>query len=248
MFNSEEIVVANTTFVAHAIGFPWNNVIIMLTTDRFLQVYFNERYDTIFTKKRTNIIISMCYLIGVAFVIVFLALGIDVDQKLRIFRVYLYPVYTGLVIISFVVTYSYYYAKYRKRKYEEETETENSPTQERKGRKGGLMISILIVVVHVIFIFIPKVLQLIIKHVLEMDHIEGFIYEGTVFCWTIGMTCHALIYIMLNKALKVQFIQWFVEKSTEEIKQVGGRKSKPNITDIMTLATNRHADDIGDIG
>ena len=92
-----KIFVKNTVFheyaslVSYAVGLSWNNVLIMLTFDRFLQVYLNIKYVLYITERKTKIIIFFCYLVGICFGLLLIVLNVIIYSGAGIMHSYILP-------------------------------------------------------------------------------------------------------------------------------------------------------------
>lgn len=88
-------------------------IMTLLTVDRFLEVYLNIRYPTIWSKRKTKICLLVCYLISVTIVVCLLLTCHDSRQSLGVLTTYIWPICHGVFIVTASVTYGYVLIKIR---------------------------------------------------------------------------------------------------------------------------------------
>lgn len=88
-------------------------IMTLLTIDRFLEVYLNIRYPTIWSKWKTKVCLLTCYLIAVTIVVCLLLACRDSHQVLGVLTTYIWPICHGVFIVTASVTYGYVLVKIR---------------------------------------------------------------------------------------------------------------------------------------
>ena len=103
------ILVQCTFFVLPSLLF-----MIVLTVDRFFEVYLNIRYYIYFSRKKVTVIIVVCWLVGMLLAVTLFAWKWKrpLDATSVIYQ-YLLPTVEGVFLIIAATTYSYIYKKYR---------------------------------------------------------------------------------------------------------------------------------------
>ena len=104
---------ANYAFICAGGGaFIWYlSIMIMLTVDRFLTVYLNVRYLSVWNVRKTKRVLAICFSVGFLLNILFLVTIPTFDESLEIFSVYLWFPVDNLFTILAVLTYVYIFRR-----------------------------------------------------------------------------------------------------------------------------------------
>ena len=98
-------------------AFVWYiTIMIMLTVDRFLTVYLNVRYISMWNKKKTKVVFRICF--GLAFSVnLMLILYLkDFEQSLRMIVLFLWFPFDNIFTLTAVITYTYIMVSIMRRK------------------------------------------------------------------------------------------------------------------------------------
>jgi hypothetical protein len=184
-----------------AVGFSWNNLLIMLTFDRFLQVYLNLTYGLYISERKAKIIILFSYLVGICFGLLLTVINIIHHTALNIVRLYFYPMYGAIVIIMFALTYGYIYNRIRRGRSSQRVQSTNH--REHRQRRG-IFAPFWIIVTYIISIVIPTATFILAYHTLKSEKYMPYIYR---LFWVVNFTADALIYILFNESIKKKFLR-----------------------------------------
>ena len=88
-------------------------IMTLLTLDRFMEVYLNIRYPTVWSKLKTKICLLSCYLIAILVVGSMLGTCRETGQVFNVLVFYIWPVCEGVFIVTASVTYGYVIVKIR---------------------------------------------------------------------------------------------------------------------------------------
>ena len=202
-----KIFVKNTLFheyaslISYAVGLSWNNVLIMLTFDRFLQVYLNIKYMLYITERKTKIIIFFCYLVGICFGLLLTVLNVMLYSGAGIMRSYFYPMYGTILVIIFLVTYLYIYKRIRVVRI---TQRVQSTNHRRNRQRRGIFVPFWIMFTFIIFILVPGTIFVFVFDTLKYEKYMPYIWR---LFWSIGFISDALIYIIFNEPMRKIFLR-----------------------------------------
>ena len=188
------------SLITYAVGLSWNNIMIMLTVDRFLQVYLNIKYVLYVTERRTKIIIFFCYLVGICFGILLIALNLMFNIGPRIMHSYFYPIYGTIGVIIFSVTYLYIYKRIRVGRMPQKVQS----TNHGKSRHRGIFVPFWIMVTFITFILVPSTIFVFAFDTPKYEKYTRYIWR---LLWSIGFIADALIYIIFNKPIRKIFLR-----------------------------------------
>ena len=206
VFLTDVIYFQYTSFISHAVGFSWSNVLIMLTFDRFLHVYLNIKYQLYVTKKITKLIILFSYLLGICFVVaILLCVNITFHDKRHILRVYLYPIYAVFLIAVFAFTYIYIYWRIRVGRATDRVQSRNHRQQSQQHKSS--FVPFWILVTFILFIVVPSASYVLVEHIFQVRHFESYMYQIVSTFWIVGFTSDALIYILFHQSIKKRFLR-----------------------------------------
>ena len=104
------LIVINCSFFV----IPFLLIVILLTVDRFLEVFLNIKYQIYFNKSKTVILLLSGWGIGLFTGVPLIWMKWRYDTKVRhiIYRV-MFPLYESIFLIIATCTYTYIYKKYR---------------------------------------------------------------------------------------------------------------------------------------
>lgn len=199
-----------------AVGFVWNNILIMLTVDRFLQVYLNIKYVNHVTRAKTLISISMCYLLGICSVLILVLVNTNLHISHEIIRLYFYSFYAAVVCIVFGLTYLYIYYRIRVCRNADDalckSQHSNLKDSQKKQQqpKRGTFIPFWIVFTYILFIVIPGIIYVVLFTVLKIEISLGtklMVYHIWRVCWLIAFTTDAMIYILSHERIRRKFVR-----------------------------------------
>ena len=186
-------------------GFVWNNVLITLTLDRFLQIYLNLKYQLYVTKKWTKFIIAFCYVLGLCSVVAIVGLSnVDHQISIGIIRKYFYSAYAVLVTTVFAITYCYIYIRIIRGR-NTVIGRQSSRTGEKGGQGRSVFIPYWIVFTYIVFIVIPGIVFYVLSTVLKEKILIILAFDVWRLFWLIAFITDALIYILLHESIRKEF-------------------------------------------
>ena len=187
-------------FIMYAVGFTWNHVLIMLTFDRFLQVYLNIKYQVFVTKIKIKMIILFSYFLGIFLTLILLVVNIRFHNAHQITRLYIYLLYGALQVIMLVFAYVYIYCKIRVGRSSQRVQSAN---YQRHQRRRSTFVPFWIIATYILFIVIPGVAYVFSLNIFHSNYMH-YIWR---MCWIIDFIADALIYIFLNESIKNKFLR-----------------------------------------
>ncbi|XP_066922175.1 C5a anaphylatoxin chemotactic receptor 1-like [Clytia hemisphaerica] len=169
--------------ITYAIGIPFYFGMFLLTMQRFLEVYFHMRYYRCWFQRKQYLFCVTTWFTGVVFAIPLLVLYVKktvsiatIKQACRILSMIL----TLIVILEFILVYSYIFNKFRAVRYTRERHITKRPR---------IYIPFLIVATFIIFISIPDFLSVFFQ-----QSLPKFLF----LFYYINVIVDALIYIALK--------------------------------------------------
>ena len=221
VFLTDVIYFQYTSFISHAVGFSWSNVLIMLTFDRFLHVYLNIKYQLYVTKKITKLIILFSYLLGICVVAILMLIKINLREKVELLRIYVYSTYGVLFISVFAVAYIYIYSKVRAARSSRRVQSTNHHQQ---SQHSASFVPFWIMFTFILFIVIPNAVSVALLHIFKVNQYDDIMYQVISLFWIIDFTTDALIYILFHESIKTKFLR-LIGRRQEDVEGRGKRNT-----------------------
>lgn len=189
-------------FLSHGNGFAWCFILIALTIDRFFRVFLNIKYDVYITKRKSEVILVLCHLIGFSIILLLLVLPVSFKAKQELVNIYLT---TGIgALVFFVFFYVYLYILGKIKAVQRRNSLQNPIARNRKSH----ILPFLIVLFFFLFFMIPTAVAWTIKmYIRNIGCFDGLIYQIESTFYIIGLIMDAFLYIFLHKSLKQKFIR-----------------------------------------
>ena len=196
--------------------------IIVLTLDRFAEVFYNIKYDLYVTHRRTMQLVISLWILGtltaVLFTVLYLIYAINYfDITYR----YIYPILDTAVVLNALIVYTYIYFKIalhnkRIRHINIHRQDISLPHQLNtdQSNKQKFFVPILIVISFVVFIYIPDVIHFANMHILNE---KKWFRRVSTFLYSLNMLSDAAIYIFLQRNIR-KFILKKLETNWRHIK------------------------------
>ena len=179
---------------------------LLITGDRFMLVYYNLRYNSIWTNRRAYLagfVILTCSLSS-------LTLYFTIDNKTYqyICAVYIYPGFDALFICVATLTYIYFFKKikehrndrikYFNRRCRNQAQNENN-TRPMARIKNGFYMPTLLIVSFIIFAVAPDVVYFIA--VIQQSNMGATGLYFSIF-YRVGLAWDAVIYVFFQKEVR----------------------------------------------
>lgn len=175
-------------------------ILIVLTLNRFFEVYLNIKYEIYFDKRKIRYMLMGCWGSGIAVGCVLIPLRILDHQIGYIIFKYMFPIIQGVVLLIAIPVYIYIYNRIKEnhRSIPQPRIAGQSPPPAIKRKK--FFLPFLIILSFFLFVVIPDITNLLLFYVYE----TGVHWHAQVLYifYTCGYTCDALLYIFLQKHLR----------------------------------------------
>lgn len=182
-------------------------ILIVLTLNRFLEVYFNIKYDLYFDKKKAIFALLICWSVGL--------ITASIAVPFRIFNhnvgyaifIYVLPFIEGTVLVVAIWVYMYIYKKIRIKDKDLvqpppriQSVTRPPPPPPPAIKRKKFFLPFLIILSFFLFVVIPDITNLLLFYVYK----SGVQWHAQVLYifYTCGYICDALLYIFLQKHLR----------------------------------------------
>lgn len=212
-----------------ATSFPYYIIMVVLTIDRFGQVYLNVRYSLHWSEKHTKYTMAFVwistFIVGSLFLTYLVLDTTHACKNLNYFCfTFLFPLFDFMVAVITIITYTYIMKRLQKTRrvssmttslQTEETidSVKNTPTESKETKKDKkrrrdkfMLLPTLLILTFILFIEIPDLIQFFSN--------IGIIYKTTlleVLCnltYAVGYISDALIYVLLSTTFK----RWLKKK------------------------------------
>lgn len=220
IFISEE---SGTTFkvydvflVIHTSGFViiCSLFIILLTFDRFLEVWLNIKYEVYITSAITKTLVFGSYFVGFVTLMVVLLLKFTTNiDPMIIFHSFVFRILMSFIVVHYVVTYVYIFYKLRNHRKvapcESRTKTERTKAIQAKKNKQLRMTMFApfwIILTFFIFVFIPEIILKILFYVYKFNKFTSPIYPLTFILFSFGSITDVCIYTYMLHPVRRKFI------------------------------------------
>lgn len=201
------------------IAIPYCNIVVLLSFDRFAQVWLNIKYTVYVTNGRANMAVVLNWIFGSLFCIVAFSMQYAVNRATYLLvHAIVNQFFIMMVVIVSVPCYLYIYCKVRKNK---KSDNSNAIIMRRcistHNRHRMLdFVPFWICFIFFVFIFIPNLFILFSHRTFSMSYkIQVYFAIVAHFFYDIGILCDVLIYIFMNKALKCKFLMLVQRRSME---------------------------------
>lgn len=183
-------------------------ILIVLTLDRFFEVYLNITYPVYFSRKIVSRCLAVCWIIGftLCFLLVMLRYTINIDS-LRVVFLILFPTFESIFFTVAVFTYGYIFKKYRKANLSQVKGGSNTSLQRRTFKRRKFFVPTLIIVTFFFFAIIPDQLHLFLFYLYDAGSNKAL--DAILTLYVIGFICDALIYIFFPKGNRTMLKKMF---------------------------------------
>lgn len=194
-------------------------IMILLTVDRFLEVYLSLQYYVYWSKHKTKLALIGAIVLSVLLAIfncILHALGYEISRY--IVSMYMWPCTEILFLLTAMITYSYLMRKlYNNRKQIrklkkdlEKQETNYSVTirrvQSLRKTKRGVYVPALLIITFVLFWMVPD--QIDFYHAITDREIKPFLNVAINVCYVLAIILDAFIYIFTLKSVRKLFCRY----------------------------------------
>ena len=167
-------------------------IMMVLTVNRFLEVYLSIHYNRLVTKKIVCKALLACWGMGMACGIATLAIRTSNENIAAVFFKYILPSVEGIVLLTALTVYLYIWKLFRRR---------NSSHAANEGFfQRNFFPPFLIIISFCIFVIAPDVTNLILIYILNFKNPN--ITNTLLIFYGVGFICDALIYIFLQAHLR----------------------------------------------
>ena len=196
-------------------------VMILITVDRFMEIYLNIKYDIHWCTKKTKVVLAvalvMSLLSGIPAIMVGWREPCDV---FKVFSLYVYPILEAVFVIVASFTYFYIIKQVRRhRKVSERIEkqlSENNkrPNQKPRNNRFKIFVPTLIIITFMLFTIGPNIIKLCVF--LDIIQKENEAHIAYIFI-AIGFIADPLIYILNMKSIRYSRTKLALESNTIHI-------------------------------
>lgn len=191
-FNGHQLMTSKVTQViwAHrtAVYHTWFGLFYLLTVDRFLGCNFPFRYRALTSPKKCNFILGFSWVIPIILGPIFSIL--DTMEVRVYFNKYLWPVYDGIFLLFFIVTYSS--VLYRKQK---STQKLHRRSTKAPGNQKFFALTAAMLIAFLVLETIPVIVSACLTMVsIETRDVFQHVFE---VCWNSNHLVDPIIYIYL---------------------------------------------------
>lgn len=183
-------------FILTLIAVPWCITLILLTIDRFAQIWCNIKYKMYVTKRKTSIAVVLTWTIGIAHSITLFILQylLEINAYLILHK-YIIQVFMALVVLVSIPTYSYIYRKLQNNK---------KKSRHVHIRKKATFVPFWIMFSFCCFFVLPNVIQLLTYR--RKVQTTLYFYIGAMMVFDAGCMVDVFIYIIMNPSVRRKFL------------------------------------------
>lgn len=178
-------------------------IMIVLTVDRFLEVYLNIKYHTYVGKFKVKVSLSICWCIGISIASILLPLKfLSINSDAIIFK-FIFPSVEGTFLLIALVCYIYIFNKFKEMK-----RTPTVPSIVRNKLKcARIFPPFLIILTFAMFVVAPDTVNLYLFYISEKG--TNFHANILLLFYVLGFISDAVIYIFLQKSMRSHFLKTF---------------------------------------
>ena len=178
-------------------------IMIVLTFDRFLEVYLNIKYHVYVQKFKMKVSLCICWCIGISIAIILLPLKFrSINSAAIIFKI-IFPSVEGTFLLIALVCYIYIFNKFKEMK-----RTPTVPTIVRNKLKCvKIFPPFLIILTFSMFVVAPDTVNLYLFYISEKG--TNFHANALLLFYVLGFISDAVIYIFLQKSMRSHFLKTF---------------------------------------
>lgn len=185
-------------------------IMIILTADRFFEVYLNIRYPIFWNGKRSRYI--MCFVWLVSFIVSVISIAIQqsitIEEFFKFCYVYYFPIAELIFLIVATTTYSYVLKLIRRNRLQRlstsvrfdmtecciNTGTQNRRKRVRKMR--GFVVPTLLIITFILFVIVPDLIYFF-SYILKRP-VHSILDRLLPFIYYFGFSSDAFIYILFH--------------------------------------------------
>ena len=191
---------------------------VLITVDRFLEVYLNLRYPLICTKRRTGLALLVTLMLSTVLAIVLCSTYGDFETAHIVMALYFWPTTEITFIIVAVFTYSYLFTKIRANRYRlkqlvKQLPRMRSETDEAVNRRRNLkhikkrfFLPSLLIATFVLFWFLPDLGEFIFM--LKGVHVTSSQALIINIGYVLAMSSDALIYVFSSIPVRSRLLKY----------------------------------------
>lgn len=209
IYNFERELLHKYQALLAALNISFFGSIFMLTLERFLEVFLHMRYSKCwFSKNKLKLCLGVWLItLFVAIFVLFLSDG-GLQLYFDSYRIVSY-VSDGLIIVCFIIVYSYLYKKFRKMKLDQQLERRRSQIFQQQtigeiqcgrvftDKSTFIFMPFLIVLTHIMFIAVPRFLYKLTEES----------YSWRFILYRIANISDGLLYIVFEQSLIKSLMQ-----------------------------------------
>ena len=178
-------------------------IMIVLTVDRFLEVYLNIKYHTYVHKFKVKVSLSICWCAGMSIAILLLTLKFRSINSAAIIFKFIFPSVEGMFLLVALVCYIYIFNKFKEMK-----KTPTVPSIVRKKLEcARIFPPFLIILTFGMFVVAPDTVNLYLFYISEKG--TNFHANILLLFYVLGFISDAVIYIFLQKSMRLHFLKTF---------------------------------------
>lgn len=190
----------------------WIYLLVLLTYDRFLEIWLNIKYNMYITEQVTKALIYTGYVLVVIIASTAISLKCFYNMNpLRLIHRTIYPILSGITILSFFIVYAYIFKKVIKRN--KICSIDLYKRNYSIPKRLSCFVPFWIVVSFVSFTVVPEIVLAVVFYGYKLNKFESPYYPLLFIVLTIGVITDALIYIFMNGALRRRFKTIFCKTS-----------------------------------
>jgi len=191
---------------------------ILMTFDRFLEVFLNLRYSLICTKRRTGFTLLVTLLLSIIFAASTCGSYSDYNTTHSVMVLYFWPTTEITFIIVAVFTYSYLFAKIRTNRYQlkqlvKQLPRMRSETDKAVNRRRNLQyikkrfyLPSLLIATFVLFWFFPDLVEFFfLLRGIDVTSLESLVIN---LGYVLAMATDALIYVFLSAPVRRHLLKY----------------------------------------
>lgn len=184
-------------FVLCLIAMPWCNIMILLTLDRFAQIWFNIKYAIYVTKRRVIIALIVSWTMVVVLFIMMVSMKYQYKVDSYEAMHYVIQGFMALVMVSSLLSYSYIYYRLKRNKRKDST---------TQLQRQGVFVPFWIVFTFFWLFLLPNIIQLVFDHTQKVMSVTAlYFYVASLLLFDIGCLADVLIYILMSEKMRVRF-------------------------------------------
>ena len=188
--------------------------------DRFLEIYTNIRYPVIMTNKTMKILFVGHWIVSILFAtIIYLLEVLESYSTSMIFAFFSYLILDIIILISFLVTYSYFYLKVKKIRSLESNSVNRPPQNRQRPLFKKFKLPCYIVLTYICFNMTSTILMTYSRYE-KNAWLSEMLWNIADVPIVAGFTSDAAIYVLANKNVRKLLIALFRREKMQSSNRV----------------------------